>query len=284
MSKPQLKFNAVILITLLCTIPFSNYAQRTTVKRGIEKNMEKKYADPQRQKGKEEINKVTYENDKRYKDPNNKVQATVVFENLDFNKKGDVKSTSRDKIVFGKNGECMVMNEGDKDEMWWVFNYADKANYMVSLRDKSAMKMPLINMKKMVEKAARKEAERMDNGDKASWKSTEERQMINGFNCRKFIYTYPGNPHFTTMDAWVSTEVKLELGDNYMLGARLNSYKFPENKELKEMPNGFMVRSVLYNKKGKPEHQRDLVKLEKSADEKYFDMSVFKVNDILSGL
>jgi hypothetical protein len=69
-----------------------------------------------------------------------------------------------------------------------------------------------------------------------------------------------------------------------MLGARLSSYKFPENKELKEMPNGFMVRSVLYNKKGKPENQRDLVKLEKSADEKYFDMSVFKVNDILSGL
>jgi hypothetical protein len=265
-------------------IPFSNFAQRSAVERGIEKSMEKKYADPQRKKGKEEINKVTYENDKRYKDPNNKVQATVVFENTDFNKKGEVKSTSRDKIVFGKNGECMVMREGDKDEMWWVFNYADKANYMVSLRDKSAMKMPLINMKKMVEKAAQKEAEKMENGDKASWKSTEERQVVNGFNCRKFIYTYPDNAHFSTMDAWVSTEVKLELGDNYMLGARLSSYKFPENKDAKEMPNGFMVRSVLYNKKGKPDNQRDLVKLEKSADEKYFDMNAFKVNDILSGL
>ncbi len=277
------KPRVLILLMLLCMIPYASFAQRSAVKRSIEKNMEKKY-DPQRKKGKEEINKVTYENDKRYKDPNNKVQATIVFETKDFNKKGEVKSTSRDKIIFGKTGECMVMREGEKDEMWWIYNYADKANYMVMLRDKSAMKMPLINMKKMIEKGAQKEAERADNGDKASWKATDERQTINGFNCRKFVYTYPDNRHFSTMDAWISTEVKLDLSDNYMFGARLNSYKFPENKDLSDMPNGFMVRSVLYNKKGKPENQRDLVALQKTADEKYFDMSPFKINDVLSGL
>jgi hypothetical protein len=281
--KTKFKPGAFSLLLLLCMAPLLNYAQRSAVKRGIEKSMEKKY-DPQRQKGKEEINKVTYENDKRYKDPNNKVQATITFENKDFNKKGEVKTTTRDKIVFGKTGECMVMHEGGKDEMWWIYNYADKANYMVSLRDKSAMKMPLINMKKMIEKGAQKEAERVDNNDKASWKATEERQTINGFKCRKFVYTYPDNRHFSTMDAWISSDVKFDLSDNYMFGARLSSYKFPDNKNSGDMPNGFMVRSVLYNKKGNPENQRDLVEMTSTADEKYFDMSPFKINDVLDRL
>lgn len=263
--------------------PFTPYAQRSAAKRSIERSMEKKYADPQRKKGREELEKVTYENDKRYKDPNNKVQATISFETKDFNKKGEVKNTSRDKIVFGKTGECMVMNEGDKDEMWMIFNYADKANYMVMLRDKSAIKMPLINMKKMIEKGAQKEAERETNGQ-ASWQATEERQSINGYNCRKFIYTYPDNPKFSTLEAWVSADVKLSLNGNYLLGARLESYKFPEQKDKGDMANGFIVRSILYNKKGRPESQRDLLSLTSSADEKYFDMSPFTINDVLSGL
>lgn len=277
--------------SLLATVLFSaclgtasiTFAQRAAVRSAIERDMEKKYADPQRKKGKEEIGKVTYENDTRYKDPNNKVQATIAFENKDFNKKGEVKSTTKDKIVFGQTGECIVMQEGDKDEMWMVYNYADKANYMVSMRDKSAMKMPLINMKKMIEKGAKKEAERMADG-KASWSATEEREKINGYNCRKFIYTYPDNPHFSTMDAWVSSEVRLDLGDNYMFGSRLSAYKFPDNPEYKDMVNGFMVRSVLYDKKGRPDNQRDLVEFKKTADPKYFDMTPFKINDILSGL
>lgn len=274
--------NALVFI-LFCSLSFSAVAQRAAVRNKIERDLEKKHADPQRKKGKEEINKVTYENDKRYKDPNNKVQATLAFENKDFNKKGEVKSTYTDRIVFGATGECIVMREGEKDENWLVFNYADKANYMVTIRDKSAMKMPLINMKKMIEKGAKKEAERMEAG-KASWKATGEKEKINGYNCTKFIYTYPNNPHYATMDAWVSTEVRLDLGDNYMFGSRLSAYKFPESEDYKEMANGFIVRSILYDKKGRLDSQRDLTEFKKSADPKYFDMSQFKINDILSGL
>lgn len=282
--KSVTRTGAILLLAACMLISFAGKAQRSAVKRGIEKSMEKKYADPQRKKGKEEIEKITYENDTRYKDPNNKVQATIAFEDKDFNKKGEVKNTSVSKIVFGKTGECMVMQEGSKSEVWWIFNYADKANYMVSVKDKTAMKMPLINMKKMIEKGAQKEAERMDNGEKASWQATDVREKINGYNCRKFIYTYPNNPHFSTMDAWVSTEVRLNLSDNYLLGARLNTYKFPEHSEYKDVMNGFIVRSILYNKKGKPENQRDLTEFKQSADEKYFDLSGFKINDVLSGL
>ena len=283
MKSFQIIARLFIALALLTNLSYTATAQRAAVRNKIEKDMEQKHGEPQRKKGKEEIGKVTYENDKRYKDPYNKVQATIAFENKDFNKKGEVKSTTKDRIVFGQTGECIVMQEGEKDEMWMVFNYADKANYMVSIRDKSAMKMPLINMKKMIEKGAKKEAERMDDG-KASWKATGEKEKINGYNCTKFIYTYPNNPHYTTMDAWVSSEVRLDLGDNYMFGSRLNTYKFPENPEYKEMASGFMVRSILYDKKGRPDTQRDLIEFKKSADPKYLDMSQFKINDILSGL
>lgn len=109
-------------------IVFAAHAQHSAVKRQIEKDMQKKYADSQRIKGKTELKKITYENDKRYKDPVNKVQATIAFEDKQFDKKGSVKKTMLQKMIFGKNGECMVMNEGDKNETWMIYNYADKAN------------------------------------------------------------------------------------------------------------------------------------------------------------
>jgi hypothetical protein len=278
------KLTAGILLSCLGFAPQALFAQKAAIQKGIERSMEKKYADPQRKKGREELEKITYENDKRYKDAENKEQATLSFENKTFNKNGELKSTSTDKIVFGSHGECMVMREGEKDEMWMIFNYADKANYMVNVKDKNAIKMPLINMKKMVERAAQKEAEKTEAGDKSSWSATEERQQINGYNCRKFIYTYADNKHFSSMDAWVSGEVKLDLSGNYLLGARLDAYKFPANPEYKEMAAGFIVRSVLYSKKGKPESQRDLVSFKKTAEERYFDLSSFKVIDVLGQL
>jgi hypothetical protein len=42
-----------------------------------------------------------------------------------------------------------------------------------------------------------------------------------------------------------------------------------------------MVRTVLYDKNGAPVSQRDLKEFKKSADEQYFDMSKFKVTDVM---
>ena len=264
--------------------PYTTEAQQGAVKRKIEKDMEKKYADPQRQKGKAELEKITYENDKRYKDPVNKVQATISFEEKELDKKGNTKKTLVQKIVFGKTGECMVMNEGDKNETWMIYNYADKANYIVNVKDKTAMKMPLINMQKMAEAGAKREAEKNVTNNTSSWKATGETEVINGYHCTKYIYTYSDNKHYASMDMWMSKEVKLDLGDNYMFGARMNAYKFPANSQYKEMNNGFIVRSILYDKKGNAVQQRDLKEFKKSADEQYFDMSKFKVTDIMNSL
>lgn len=283
--KNIIKTSAIFLMVMIILNPLSAYAQHSEVKSKIEKDMEKKYADPQRQKGKAELEKITYENDKRYKDPTNKVQATISFEEIDLDKKGKPKKTMVQKLVFGKTGECMVMNEGEKNETWMIYNYADKANYIVNVKDKTAMKMPLINMQKMAEASAKRDAEKnVDGNNSSSWKATGETQVINGYNCTKYVYTYSNNNHYATMDMWMSKDIKLNLGDNYMFGARLNSYKVPANAQHKEMGGGMIVRSILYDKKGNAVHQRDLKEFKKSADEQYFDMSKFKVKDIMDAL
>lgn len=259
----------------------NSIAQRAAVRQSIEN----KVAEPHRERGKKELEKITYNNDTRYEDAKNKVQATMAFESIYYDKKGKVKNTSVEKIVFGTNGECMVMNEGAKDEIWYIFNYADKANYMVMVNEKMAMKMPLINMKKMIEKAAQKEAQKIEEDNGTGWTSTDEKAVINGYNCKKYVYTYKENNKYTTMDAWFSNDVKMtDLSDNYLLGAKLSSYKFPQQTAYKDMVSGFMVRSILYNKKGEMEYQRDLKEFKKSADAKYFDLSPFAINNILDKL
>jgi hypothetical protein len=278
-------FTVFLLVSALCFFcPAISFAQHAAIKQKIERDMEKKYADSQRIKGKKELEKVTYENDKRYKDPKNKVQATIAFETKEFNKKGEEKSTSVQKMVFGKVGECIVMNEGEKNETWMIYNYADKANYLVDLKSKTAMKMPLISMKKMAEASAKKEDEKSAETNTSSWKATGEKQNINGYNCTKYVYTYDDKSRFATMDYWMTDELKLDLGDNYMFGARLNEYKYSVNPKSKDMPHGLLIRNVMYNKKGVAVSQRDLKSFQKSADENYFDMSKFKINDILGGL
>lgn len=273
-----------VLFSFSLTTSISVCAQQSEIENQIEKKMEKKYADPQREKGKEALEKITYQNDKRYKDPTNKVQATMAFEEKELNKKGDVKKTMFQKIVFGKTGECMVMNEGDKDETWMIYNYADKANYIVKVKDKTAMKMPLINMQKIAEANAKREAANNPSGATTSWKKTDEKQNIDGYNCTKYILSYSDNKRYSSMDLWMSTEISLDLGDNYLFGARLNAYKFPTNGQHTEIPRGFIVRSIMYDKNNKPVMQRDLKEFKKSYDEKYFDMSQFKVTDIMSAL
>jgi hypothetical protein len=281
----KLKNNLLSLILLLLINflhPVVSIAQHAEVKQKIKQDMEKKYADSQRVKGKSELEKITYENDRRYKDPTNKVQATISYEHKELNKKGEVKKAMVQKMVFGKTGECIVMNEGDKNETWMIYNYADKANYMVNVKDKTAMKMPLINMQKLAESGAKAETEKNVTGNHSSFKATGETQNINGYNCTKYLYIYDDDKKYSTMDMWLTNDISLNLGDNYMFGARLNAYKFPSTSQNREMKGGVLVRSILYDKNGNPVSQRDLKEFKKSADEQYFDMSRFKVTDVMS--
>ncbi len=271
---------------LLCVVGFAAHAQpgRSYVRGAVRRNVEKKMDSTYRKPGRKAVQDVTYKNDKRYKDPTNKVLATIVFVDSSF-KKERVKSVSSTAMIFGKAGEAYVtrneLKPDEPDGQWFIFNYADKANYIVTPKTKEAIKMPLINFQKMAERAAKKAAEDMEEGEGDSISATSEYATFMGYKARKFLLTRQNG---TVIEEWVSIALKLNLGDNYVMGARLNSYKFPENPKCREMANGFVIRMVQYDKKGRVRYTRSLSRFDKTADEKYFDLSSFKVGDVLGGL
>ena len=274
----------LILLTFICSLPVdAQYYGRSAAHRAVKRKVEDKMDSTYRKKGQKAVKDITYENDKRYKNPNNKVLATIVFSDTSF-KKERIKNVMTTMMVFGRQGEAYITRDElkDADIQWFIFNYADKANYVVSPKDKSAMKMPLINFQKMAEKAAKREADRELEDGTPALQATDEYATINGFKARKFVQVLSNG---TLIDQWVSPAVKLSLGDNYVMGARLNTYKFPDNPQYKEMANGYVVRMVQYDKKGNIKYTRTLTRLDKGkADESYFDLSQFKVMDVLGGL
>ena len=268
-------------IALLPTLAFAQPGS-STARHYTRKAIEKKADSTYRKDGRKAVNDVTYDNDKRYKDPNNKVQATIIYNDTSFKRGGKVRDVTSSTTAFGKTGEAYVTRDElkGKDESWLIFNYADKANYMVFPSDKTAMKMPLINFQKMIEKAAAKEAERQ--GDGQTVVATDQYATIAGHRARLFKTK---GLRGEDMDLWIAKDLRLELGNNYMMGARLNAYKFPDNGAYKDMAGGFVVRTVMYDKKGEITWTRTLREFTKGkADARYFDLSPYKVNDVLGGL
>ena len=94
-----LKRALVAMLLLAFIVPVQ--AQRGFIKRKIRNDMKEKHAEPQREKGREAIKDITYENDKRYPVPKNPVQATMVIETRSFKKNGKLNETMTTKIVFG---------------------------------------------------------------------------------------------------------------------------------------------------------------------------------------
>lgn len=153
-----MKKSYIVFLTTLLLFFFIAPAQaqrgfiKSKIKEKVREDMEEKYAEPERAKGKKALEDVIYENDTRFPTPENAVQATLVLEMKSFKKNGTLNDTNTSKIVFGKTGECMIINEGGKNETRMLFDYKGTATYMVNEKEKTAMKMPMINFQKMAEK------------------------------------------------------------------------------------------------------------------------------------
>ncbi|WP_310992400.1 hypothetical protein [Aequorivita marina] len=252
------------------------------IKKKIERDMREEHAEPQREKGKKALEDITYENDTRYPIPENPVQATLAMEMKSYKKNGKLKETNTTKMIFGKTGECMIMNEGDKNETRMLFDYEGAATYMVNEKEKTAMKMPMINFQKMVEKMAESQGDIDD--DNGQWERTNEQKEINGYNCRKYIYLNPKEK--TKMYAWVTQDISLDLSGNHLFGGQIRDFSTETPAEMDEnFPRGMMVRSIYFDKKrDNPSMIMDITDFKKSSDPKYFDLSDYEVNDILGKL
>lgn len=269
-------YKMLFLISLI-TLLFNQtlLAQRNYIRTQIKKDIEKKTVAPQQEKGVKAIEDITYENDTRYKDYKNSNPLSVEYVTLTYDKKGGLKKTSKEKYVFGKVGECMVMNLGDKDESWMIYNYKDKANYMVMLKDKSAMKMPLVNVQKMVEKQMEKQK-----AEKIIWEKTNETKTINNYACQKYICK---NEDGTYVEVWSTKNAVVQYPANYLLGMQMQKISTIASKQ-QDIPTGTIIDMLFYDKNNKIQYQRTLQKINKNAEEQYFDMSPFKINDVIDAL
>lgn len=259
---------------------------RNKIKNKIREDQKEKHAEPQREKGKKALQDITYENDSRYPIPENPVEATFVMQMQSFKKNGKLDNTNTTKMVFGKTGECMIMNEGDKNENRMLFDYKGAATYMINEKEKTAMKMPMINFQKMAEGMAKGMGDLDD--DKGEWKRTDEQKEINGYACRKYVYTNEKDK--TKVDAWVTQDISIDLSGNHLFGGQIRD--FSETRDVKtpvkvdeNYPRGLMVRSVYYEKnRENPSMIMDITTFKKSSDPKYFDMSKYEINDVLDKL
>src|SRR5690606_2240017 len=162
-------------------------------------------------------------------------------------KNGNVDEINTSKIVFGKTGECMVMNEGEKNETRMLFDYNGAATYILNEKEKTAMKMQLINIQKMAEKMASRGGN-LEDGN-GQWKRTDEQKEINGYNCRKYIYTNESEK--TKVDAWVTKDITIDLSGNHLFGGQIKDFSKKDatassSKIDENNPSGLMVRSIYY--------------------------------------
>ena len=273
-------------ILLLVTFMAPANAQRAWVKSKVKQDMKEKYAEPEKEKGREAIKGVSYENDSRYPVPENPVQATIAMELMSFKKNGKVKDNTTTKWVFGKTGECMIVNEGTKDENRMLFDYKGAAMYMINQQEKIATKMPIINFQKMAEKLV---AEHIDFEDENGvWQQTNQTQTIHGFKCQKYIYT--NSKEKTTMHVWVTKDINIDLSGNHVFGGQIKNFtnsawRTKSSKIDNNYPQGMMVRSVFFeNNKETPNTQMDIVLFEKKSNPAYFNLENYMVNDILDKL
>ncbi len=260
--KSTLKISCIILLSFMYMVPIQ--AQRGMIKRKIKnevrEDMKEQHAEPQREKGGEAIKDITYENDERYPIPENPVKATLVMETKCFKNNGKLKETMTVKMVFGNTGECMIMNEGDKNEARMLFDYEGAATYMINEKGKTATKMPMINFQKMAKKKAESGVDFED--DNGEWKRTDEQQDIYGFNCRKYIYT--NKKEKTKMYAWVSQDINIDLNGNHLFGGQIKDFsKMASSNKIKNVdenfPRGMMVRNVYFEKNSDtPSMQMDI--------------------------
>lgn len=264
---------AILLIICLVSIPTISHAQRAYIRNKIQRDVEKKVAAPHKERGAKAIDDITYENDKRFQNFKNAYPATLVYENQIMDKQGKLKETRKDVYLFGKRGEGMIVDLDNKNETRVLFDYIDKANYMVQVKDKTATKMPVINMrKKLVQQAEKMEAET----NKCVAENTTK--QISGYTCKKYVCTQDDGSY---VEMWITNSKVIKLDTFFVYGLQVNTQA--KNKD-ENFPQGFLVQYSHYNKKGILTTQRTLIKAEQKVDESYFDLSAYKIQNVVDFL
>lgn len=133
--------------------------------------------------------------------------------------------------------------------------------------------MPLINMRKRLVEEQTKIASHSE-----KWSATNEKKSINGYTCTKYIYTADNGDY---IEYWVTQQHVVSINPLFIYGNQIN---YSTVKGASNIPKGFMISSSLYKKNGKMQHTRILTSVSQKVDENYFDITSYKMNDVLDVL
>lgn len=277
----------LVLLSMLSFFTFSNeiFAQpgRGIARSIVKKEMKKKHAEPQKEKGREGIKEATY-NDKDAVVPmNQRGSATLKMEYRTFKKNGNVDEEIHSLFESSTVGELITSSTLKKKKTTTtkvLMKYDENAHYFINEEERTATKMPMRHLQKAMMKSM--EGYMQNNTDqKGTWTATGNKATINGFNCSEYIYVdEDGNKQVF----WLATNVfKKPLYFHSFLPFPVD---IETQKEVGNAPfpkNATIIKAEFYENDVKVT-EFEIKSYQPTSNPSSFDLSNYRVVDVLDGL
>lgn len=241
----------------------------------IERDMIEKHVEPQRERGRESIKESTYEDKSSIVDLKYRSEGTIVYQQKTFNKKGKVDQNITSKYELSVKGELITISTDNKQAQQILFIYDDNAHYVLDQKNKTAVKMPLRHLNRMIVKRV----EHKIDESSSTWTNTGRTETINGYKCT--IYEQ--------IDEDGSKGVFWIAGNVYKKPLYINSVQFMtfDAKAVEKnnlFPNNAaMIKTELFDKSGSKIMEFEMTEYSPNVNQKVFDLTGYEVKDIIDG-
>ncbi len=257
----------------------NSYAQHRMIQRKIQNKIEKemieKHVEPQREKGRESIKEATYEDKSSVVDMKYRSEGTLVYEHKTFNKKGKIEQQVTSKYELGMKGELMTITSDKNQAQQILFLYDNNAHYILDQKNKTAIKMPLRHLNRMLVK----KIEHKIDENNSTWKNTGRTETINGYKCT--IYEQVNEDGQKGL-FWIA-------GNVYKKPLHINSIQFMafDAKQVEKNDlfpaNAALIKAEISDKDGSKIMEFELKEYSPNVNQKAFDLSGYEVQDIIDG-
>lgn len=260
------------------------YAQpgRGVARSAIKQEIKKQHAEPQREKGREAIKEVTYEDKSAVVPMSQRGNATLKMEYRTYKKNGKLTEEIHSTFELSTIGELITSSTIKKKKETTtkvLMKYDDNAHYFINEEERTATKVPMRHLQKAMKKGMEKYIQNTEST--GTWTTTGSQKSINGFNCFEYIYTdEEGNKNVF----WIAANVfKKQLHFHSFL-------PFPTDlkteKEVNKAPfpaNATIIKAEFYKDDVKIT-EFEIKSYQSTSDPKSFDISNYRVIDVLDGL
>lgn len=277
----------LILLSTLLMFSLINehvYAQpgRGSAKSAVKSQVKQDHVEPQREKGREALKEVTYGDKGAVVPMNQRGNATLKMEYKTYKKNGKLAEEINSTFELSTIGELITSNSIKKKKestTKMLMKYDENAHYFINEEERTATKMPMRHLQKALAKGMEKYMQNTEST--GTWTATGNKKTINGFNCSEFVYT-EGDSKKNVF--WLATNV-------FKKPLYFHTYlPFPADlkteKDVNKAPfpaNSTIIKAEFYENDVKVT-EFEIKSFSSTSDPKSFDISNYRVIDILDGL